>query len=599
MKQESKITERGAIMVEILAVLALIGVMGPVLFRQVLTRNQEISNVNMASEMRTIKEAMSAMISADGAVLGAKCDPQSSSAALCSTPTNSELVSSLESFLPAGIVDMGIIDDYNVYLYGYQADFGVTGQPDVRNMVYGVILPKEDALPTSGWNFKRASRVASLIGADGGVVDRDTSYFVGTNGGWQLPMGGIPDVTYETPIVTTAFDTFNPDIGMVAPNAVSAPDDLAFKRLHAWQYFSVGSDTDKNDPKRCFRYERMIPEGGGDPVGDVIYNVGSTEAGGEACDPLFWVGTTGSTNDNSEAGQVYIKNNLYIGRENAGGSGGGLSAVAIETHDPDKTYTNEEDKNADRRIVVYDINGNPSITIDAMGRILSDKTVTAQNGEADGLTYQVDPAYTSVLNDIRLTSRGGARLSDILPNYIAKGMYSYGNGNSGTHPFTVSVPKPSGDNACPQGYLAAVVVTPLKWGGTNITNITIPQDTLNSDSHNLNAPAGGGSVTGTITVKERSMTDSDTGKQIKVDKNRENFSVEISPMAVDGNTIKGDTADGGSWTVRAGYKKTPTSSFDTSISLNQDEISLLAQTYCVYDESKFENIPDKERPTNP
>lgn len=594
MRTETKITERGAIMVEILAVLALIGVMGPVLFRQVLTRNQEISNVNMASEMRTIKEGMSAMISADGAVLGAKCNPSSSSATLCSTPNESELVSSLESFLPAGITDMGILDDYNIYLYGYQADFGVTGQPDIRNMVYGVIFPKEEALPTSGWNFKRASRVASLIGADGGVIDRDTSEFVGTNGGWKMDMGGIPAVNYETPIVTTAFDTFNADIGIVAPNAVSAPDDLAFQRLHAWQYFSVGSDAGKNDATRCFRYERMIPEGGGDPIGDVIYNVGSTEAGGEACDPLFWVGTTGSTNDNSESGQVYIKNNLYIGRDNTNNR----SAVAIETDGGDTTMS-EDARNKERRIVVYDINGNPTITIDAMGRILSDKTVTAQNGEADGLTYQVDPAYTSVLNDIRLTSRGGARLSDILPNYIAKGMYSYGNGNSGTHPFTVSVPKPSGDNACPQGYLAAVVVTPLKWGGTNITNITIPQDTLNSDSHNLNAPAGGGSVTGTITVKERSMTDSDTARQIKVDKNRENFSVEISPMAVDGNTIKGDTADGGSWTVKAGYKKTPTSSFDNSILLNQDEISLLAQTYCVYDESKFENIPDKERPTNP
>lgn len=595
MKQESKITERGAIMVEILAVLALIGVMGPVLFRQVLTRNQEISNVNMASEMRTIKEAMSAMISADGAVLGAKCDPQSSSAALCSTPTDSELVSSLESFLPAGIVEMGIIDDYNIYLYGYQADFGVTGQPDIRKMVYGVILPKEDALPTSGWNFKRASRVASLIGADGGVVDRDNSNFVGTNGGWQLPMGGIPAVTYETPIVTTAFDTFNPDIGMVAPNAVSAPDDLAFQRLHAWQYFSVGSNTDKNDPKRCFRYERMIPEGGGNPVGDVIYNVGSTEAGGEACDPLFWVGTTDLTSDNSKSGQVYIKNNLYVGRENAGGAGGGgLSAVAIETHDPDKTYTNEEDKNADRRIVVYDINGNPSITIDAMGRILSDKTVTAQNGEADGLTYQVDPAYTSVLNDIRLTSRGGARLSDILPNYIAKGMYSYGNGNSGASPYEFTVQKPT----CPQGYLAAVIVTPLKWGGTNIEQIIVPETTADV-FHDLTAPVEGGKVTGNIDVKVPQNTIVNDNNNINIKTNRENFSVEISNNTIDNSDgIGGDVANG-TWTVKAGYKKTPTSSFDTSISLNQDEISLLAQTYCVYDESKFENIPDKERPSNP
>ena len=37
--------------------------------------------------------------------------------------------------------------------------------------------------------------------------------------------------------------------------------------------------------------------------------------------------------------------------------------------------------------------------------------------------YQVNPAYTSVMNDIKLASRGGARLSDILPDNINKGIY--------------------------------------------------------------------------------------------------------------------------------------------------------------------------------
>ena len=37
--------------------------------------------------------------------------------------------------------------------------------------------------------------------------------------------------------------------------------------------------------------------------------------------------------------------------------------------------------------------------------------------------YQVNPAYTSIMNDIKLASRGGARLSDILPDYINKGIY--------------------------------------------------------------------------------------------------------------------------------------------------------------------------------
>ena len=45
-------------------------------------------------------------------------------------------------------------------------------------------------------------------------------------------------------------------------------------------------------------------------------------------------------------------------------------------------------------------------------------------------TYMVNPAYTSVMNDIKLVSRGGARLSDILPTFITKGIYTAKNNYS-------------------------------------------------------------------------------------------------------------------------------------------------------------------------
>lgn len=41
--------------------------------------------------------------------------------------------------------------------------------------------------------------------------------------------------------------------------------------------------------------------------------------------------------------------------------------------------------------------------------------------------YVVNPAYTSVMHDIKLTTRGGARLSDILPDFINKGIYIVNN----------------------------------------------------------------------------------------------------------------------------------------------------------------------------
>lgn len=41
--------------------------------------------------------------------------------------------------------------------------------------------------------------------------------------------------------------------------------------------------------------------------------------------------------------------------------------------------------------------------------------------------YMINPAYTSVMHDIKLTTRGGARLSDILPDFINKGIYIVNN----------------------------------------------------------------------------------------------------------------------------------------------------------------------------
>lgn len=85
--------------------------------------------------------------------------------------------------------------------------------------------------------------------------------------------------------------------------------------------------------------------------------------------------------------------------------------------------------------------------------------------------YMVDPAYTSVMHDIKLTSRGGARLSDILPDFINKGIYvtdnSYGEGTvpgktveaTFASAFLGVVPAPQ----CPPGYAKVITLTPAGW----------------------------------------------------------------------------------------------------------------------------------------
>lgn len=101
--------------------------------------------------------------------------------------------------------------------------------------------------------------------------------------------------------------------------------------------------------------------------------------------------------------------------------------------------------------------------------------------------YEVNPAYTSVMHDIKLTTRGGARLSDILPDFINKGIYvvdntyvdevkwsgqqnpltdpnnfredTSGSAEAFTSAYLGFVPTPT----CPQGYSKVITINPSGW----------------------------------------------------------------------------------------------------------------------------------------
>ena len=77
------------------------------------------------------------------------------------------------------------------------------------------------------------------------------------------------------------------------------------------------------------------------------------------------------------------------------------------------------------------------------GNLLEDtENPTAVSGRYD--KFQVNPAYTSVMHDIKLTTRGGARLSDILPDFINKGIYVLDN----TYQEAGCPPNSKGETVC-------------------------------------------------------------------------------------------------------------------------------------------------------
>lgn len=589
--QKKKLAERGALMVEMVAVVAVLGVMGTVLFRQMNQRNQELDNINMASEIRTVKEATMAYIQANRPSLEANCVLDGDYGYM--TLANEEI----DYFMPDNWASNrdgngawkgdGIINEYGIYLTCYEIDSELAP----RKALYATIIPHDWALP-EGFTLRRASRVANLIGADGGVYTDGALH--GTMGAWEVwcPFDSDGDVCDEREdnffVATTGVDIYIPEVEDAPDNAVVVPDSIAFERLHSTNYFSVG-DGNANcvgnmTPNGEFAHKAIDPDSGV-PSGtaDEIRNVGTAD-----CEPLFWVGTRGLNvdTDNSEARQVYVKNNLYVGRDNATNT----HAVAIETGDDD----------TERSVTVFSANGDERLMLDATGKVVGRSgaggkgyRLDAENGEIvlfeektvgekviqvptmrlkDGVmrtdrtvtytgagetpvtdTYKVDPAFTSLMNDIRLTSRGGARLSDILPNYITKAITSR-TFDSGEFK---EVDKP----ACPGGYVRAIMVTPVSWS-QYITEAELRLPAV---------PAG--SATPAITLSDTNPTE----KDIDVINNDARLRLQHQePVRI---TIN----NGDSWSVLADYSGTAAT--------NADPISVVAQTYCVFDKDNFGGAP--------
>ena len=634
---ERKENERGAIMVEVLAVIALLGTMGTLLFRQVIQRNQELDNINIATEMRILKEGFLAYINADKAVLETDCQPIVEGGDPQSCSDSNQLRDNIRDFVPDGYADFhgagDVLDMYNFYLYGYQ----VSG----RKYFYGIIVPKtgpDGPLPEA-MKLTQAARVANLIGSDGGIYTDDSSgggYLNGTMGGWSLPCvdevcpPSLPSGMTGIPVVLTGIDVYvpEPDIKDDARIPVAVPESIAFRRLHSSEYFSVGNSNDNcievcPDPTDSSKTVlcHTIMEGNAAKE-DTIYGPGGLKSGAAVsnkCDPLFWVGTVTNTDtDKSSAGHVYIKNNLYVGRDNENER----QAVAIET---------DNNSDAARQIRVYNIDGTERLTLNAAGHVIArasdgGETVRIDGGNgiitvyqkrsvggninkdiyiptlrigggqivsneqatlADGKTrsYKLDLANVSLLNDVRLTSRGGAKLSEILPNYIAKNMHSLSFTESNSEEKTVEKPD------CPKGYSRAIVVTPTKWAqyvqgvelnmehkynnndqynGTTFSNGAT--GTAHTHTFNVDAPDGHNINVNMINTDNNNIIvqDQDTDTQVRL--------IQKAPVQI---SITGNKEDP-EWKVTMTYGGNKPSSKD-----GVDDISALVQTYCVFEKDAF------------
>lgn len=211
MKKAFSKTELGTIMIEALAMLALISMVTPILYRKTAERTTELQDINTAGEMRSIIKAVDDYISANYDAIIAKKTVTNTCAGTGNNSVNYNGIDSTKKtisvplghfceFLPYGILDGSGNVRESKFFSGYDVVLKVKGSGDPANgdnVVTGFVI----AQPATGMriNEMRSNSIASMIGGNGGYVssvsgegDNASGVIKGNLGIW-----GVDDVKSE------------------------------------------------------------------------------------------------------------------------------------------------------------------------------------------------------------------------------------------------------------------------------------------------------------------------------------------------------------------------------------------------------------------
>lgn len=174
-----KINQGGSMMVEAMAMLALIALVTPTLYKKSAERTTELQDINTASHIRTLSKAVDNYVATNyQALLAGELSGVDSKKTIELTDT------SFTQFLPYG------------YSFDNLKNFGVPKvvvkrQGDSASVTAFVQLPKKTDI-----GEMRAARIASMVGSNGGYVNADKEA-KGVGGVWSLDTSGLTDLGFD------------------------------------------------------------------------------------------------------------------------------------------------------------------------------------------------------------------------------------------------------------------------------------------------------------------------------------------------------------------------------------------------------------------
>ena len=223
--QRKSIMEQGGLMIEALAMLGLIAVVTPTMYKKSAERTMEVEDINTASAIRTYMNGVESLLAANYTELMEKIEEPTGSA-----PTIVPLDDNLK--LTVGDEQVSAKEELKKYLpYGYNAEDSLYnyGQPQFavarsgNNLSAFMVFPAKASEDDGGIGQERTVRIASLIGSNGGYVGTSGNAR-GVGGTWSLSGEDLKTITGasgegasgpgEHSIVTSSIDVVNGAEGM-------------------------------------------------------------------------------------------------------------------------------------------------------------------------------------------------------------------------------------------------------------------------------------------------------------------------------------------------------------------------------------------------
>lgn len=197
------ILQQGGLMIEALAMLGLIAVVTPTMYKKSAERTMEVEDINTAATIRTINAAANDYVSANySTILGDMVK---------NNETNRKLnIEDLKAYLPYGF-------DVKKALYNYDGEHIQlsVSRPDGSNNLTTLMLFPAKLDEENGIGQERTSRIAALIGSSGGYVT-DTNKARGIGGIWELSGDSYTknfSSANKYSIVTASADTISASAG--------------------------------------------------------------------------------------------------------------------------------------------------------------------------------------------------------------------------------------------------------------------------------------------------------------------------------------------------------------------------------------------------